>query len=812
MSSAQPYSVKVGYRSDLARFERLCTVRIANEALRRRSDADNGLALLGSTEHMVLDSLLVVLRGGADNGSRGAVFRVTHARPHQKASAPVTKSPSSPITTAASPASASPACSQQNYSPTMARSASNYVLPPQPRRAYATQPLPPASTAADADAAPAAPSADYELSKAVLKVSKDARGLAEARWMGRLYRELVATGRSPNIAVLLRYVHGASARVGAWLRTAGDTEASWRGDMHCLVLESADGGSLHSRLLHEPPFSAAVALRCAFQMTHALYQMQRVGGTQHRDLHHGNVLFKTIGADAAQWPSYANVLTGDTDTAGEPTFAFFDAFSAGAPLVKIIDFESASRSTADRIRAPATAICARPPEQLLASLRGAAAAATGAAVAAATAVHSIAGDTFSLGLMLVDMLLDAHSPHARPSWGAWNVAIMRPSAPRTPSVDFTAHTRGTPASASAAQPTTALAATGQPPPPQPVRRHRLGCIVVPGDELYYARIGAVLAEFNERVQRDERCGTVTPSTVASARWRSGGDPHLLTYVHNLVYLLGAPRVADLPFVDGAADYLWQTLFSRFAAVCTGGRLGALLEHNCVPRDAADMLVRVLRWAPAERAWTFDMLGSAYFAALRVGAGEHSVEQFVRHMHLGDRVHAIFGDEPSLQSSQALQRRRARIAALVSTPQRLARPALFAEPPPSLSHSSLPTPTQSSSLSSSPPPPQARRSPAAAPGTPAPPQSDRIGTAAEAPASTFAPPPQGHRIGVSAPASASTPAAALAHNLPQTTPLSTTAPGETARGKRRCPESASLQRAVATPCRVSVYDSRKRQCV
>ena len=809
--STQPYSVKVGYRSDLARFERLCTVRIANEALRRRSDADNGLALLGSTEHMVLDNLLVVLRGGADNGSRGAVFRVTHARPHQKSPSPATQSPSSPTTTAASPASASPACSQQNYSPAMARSASNYVLPPQPRRVHATQPLPPASTPADAAPAPAVPSVDYELSKAVLKVSKDARGLAEARWMGRLYRELVATGRSPNIAVLLRYVHGASSKVGAWLRNAGDAEASWRGDMHCLVIESADGGSLHARLLHEPPFSPDVALRCAFQMTHALYQMQRVGGTQHRDLHHGNILFKTIGADvAAQWPSYANVLTGDTDAAGEPTFAFYDAFSAGAPLVKIIDFESASRSTADRIRAPATAICARPPEQLLASLR-----ATTGAGAAATAVHSMAGDTFSLGLMLVDMLLDAHSPHARPSWGAWNVAIMRPSAPRTPSVDFTAHTRAVPASASAlsaaatAEAPAAPAATAQAPP---VRRcHRLGCIVVPGDEQYYARIGAVLAEFNERVQRDERCGTVTASAAASARWRSGGDPHLLTYVHNLVYLLGAPRLADLPFVDGAADYLWHALFARFAAVCTGGRLGALLEHNCVPRDAADMLVRVLRWSPAERAWTFDMLGSAYFAALRVGAGEHSVEQFVCHMHLGDRVHAIFGDEPSLQSSQALQRRRARLAALVSTPQRLAQPALFAEPPSPRQSSPL-VPTQSSSSPPSPPPPQARHSPEAVPGTPTPPQSHRIGTLAAAPASTFVSRPQGHRIGVSAPAPASSPAAALAHKLLHTTPLSTTAPGETARGKRRRPDSASLQRAVATPCRVSVYDSRKRQCV
>ena len=697
------FSTVVGHRTDLARFDRLSTVRIDDAALEARARTDWRMISIAdlaptstSTEFIMFDSVHMRLRG-AGARARGVIFSVTHARPHRRRAA-------------AAAATASPVPD----SPARSRSASAYVLPPA--------------------AAPAA-SGDYELCKAVLKASTDFRAPHEARWMGRMYHEVIEPGRTPCIAVLLRYASGRSAtaaaaaaaaesapKIAPWLATAfhGEHAAGMPSthNMHYLIMENADGSNLHKRLRGAAPaLDRAATRRCAFQMTHALYQMQRVGGTLHRDLHHGNVMFRVLpGATSPGGgklpPAYANVLTGDTTDTGEPTYVFYDAFGtaeaatptattttsspAGATpslLVKFIDFESATRSTAERILEPSTAICARPPEQLVASMRRV------PRDCATTAVHSTAGDTFSLGIMLADMLLAAYSPHARPLWGGWSVAIMRP-AERLDAIG--------------AELAAGAGAAG-------AARIRPGSIVLPGDERYYEQIGAVLEVFSERAQRDERNDVVTAANVTTAAWRrsGGGDPHLLAYVRNMVYLLGAPRVTDLPFVGGTADYLWTSLFAPLAFVCKGrgGRLRRLLGHNHVPPVAAESLVAVLRWAPTERATTFDLLNSAYFARLRVGPtandGECTTEQFVRHMGFADRPHAIFGDDPSVQSAQALRRRRAHIAATVSTPRRrLVLPDALPPPPGSVPRFVRHQP---------PPPPPATVSPAAPP--PASPPAD-----------------------------------------------------------------------------------------
>lgn len=465
---------------------------------------------------------------------------------------------------------------------------------------------------------------EFETVEVAVKLSTDDKTKQEFMAMQILNKGLIEKGRNPHISIPFEFFTCVGiipqklfgwGKVGKFIQDAAKQKQSEIDDIHqkkmrfpsskhelpdekppvkyhYLITEFSDRGDLFKRIGRSPEeglMNFDEAKSYALQITFSLYQLHQAG-IIHRDFHHANITFKT---NAADWDVYYNVRSGTTDEQGHPTYRFFNPFMMGKyDVVKFIDFEQ-MRQTPVEIRYPSTALNARAPEQLLASMRD-----IGREGSKGVGVQSFANDVFSLGIMIMDMLLHASTQKT------WYVAVMK----------------------------------------------------LPVQDPLYQEIREIINDFTYSSTIESQNHNLSASNALVRRWVRD-EPSLVVYIANMVYLLGRPKSTDLPFKtnrDGnPMDYLYFRLFNRMPD--QPPMLRSFLEKHQVPPNAINMLEKVLKWNPQDRMTAYDMLASEYFQSLSVNE-EDTLRSFVNKPQVYRKVFVIFGDEPASQSRSKLKQR------------------------------------------------------------------------------------------------------------------------------------------------------------
>lgn len=621
--------LRIRERTDFSLFRRVPLIRLEVNQLRETYKQNNTVRIefpqcqVRSSDYFVFDSVLTELRNGP-NQVRGIAMSVLFHRLMRMpgSSVATTSAPtiSVPRTAVISPTQPPPPFSPSSRS-TGSSSSSSTPAAFTPGSTTTTPLTPPSVLTKNR-------LVEFEVERAALKLTTDERTKRESRTLQILRAELIMKGKSPHISVPFKFFSCTEVpdkingwgRAGEIIRTAQKTrrelnEAKRQEDStflqqstsnttdrtsvpiiyYYLLTEFSDRGSLHQRLNpRSTPIEPEECRSFALQITFALHQFHELGMI-HRDFHHGNITFKKNRSD---WLVYYNVAMGDTDDRGALLHMFFEPFRFGQiDVVKLIDFELVHNSGLDIYR-PSTAITARAPEQLLASMR----LVNDRTPKYAVAKQEFGNDTFSLAIMLVDTLLRTYSP-SRTIY--WQVATME----------------------------------------------------LPVNDEVYARLELHIQEFTQQAIELQREHRMQPWQIRVNSWIT--EPLLLKYIQNMVYFMGPPELSDLPFLGGAfKDELYRLLFQPMRQIVGVGftpQLVPFLRRQQVPQEAIDMIAGVWRWNINNRTTTFDMLNSAYFAPLRVAANQTTL-QFISEDNRSDRIYAVFGDEPVTQSRSRLRKR------------------------------------------------------------------------------------------------------------------------------------------------------------